>query len=401
VVVTVNELIIVGFAKQNQGLKTESKGGTAMNEELKSRLETLLLCVLFVLGIIVVGPSLQSAPQKVAAAEPAAEKWWPYPVIDKAGNKHDYVALTEKATKEYSIVALLPHMKDKTWLAANYGLVMEAKRLGVKLTIFEAGGYVNLNRQISQFDDAVAMRADAIISGVISEAGMSKKVNEGLEKGIVQVAFINPIFEAPFDGIVFIDQEIMGVIAAELVAAEYKTSDHVKTIVFPGPQGSGWAENYAKGFRNGLNRAAPGKFEILEEKYGDTGKSVQLKLVEDALQSYDDVDLLYGNTPMAEVAINVLEERNLEDKVKIMASYANEDVLAAVKRGDMMGCVLEMIVAQARIAVDIAVRALDNKPPQAWEVHPVPVGVTQDNVEKVNLSNVFSPDGYKPIYKVD
>ncbi len=360
----------------------------------------LILTIVVVSALLLAAQTLYSTGQKDASTSTEA-KWWPYRVQDANGNSFDYIPLMEKASKKYHIVALLPHMKDKTWLAANYGLVAEAKRLGVKMTILEAGGYTNLNRQLSQFDDAVAMKADAIISGVISEGGMSKKVKEGLDKGIVQIAFINPVFEAPFTGIVFIDQEIMGVIAGELVAKEYKNTEKVNTLVFPGPQGSGWAENYAKGFRAGVDKAAPGKFNILEEKYGDTGKSVQLKLVEDAFQSYDNIDLLYGNTPMAEVAVNAVEERGLKGKVKIMSSYANEDVVRAVRNGDMMGCVLEMIVVQARMAVDMAVRALDKKPAQANVIHPVPIGVTKDNVDSVDMSGVFPPDGYVPIYNVN
>ena len=47
-------------------------------------------------------------------------------------------------------------MKDAYWLAVNYGVAEEAKRLGVKMNLVEAGGYTNLNKQISQIEDCVA-----------------------------------------------------------------------------------------------------------------------------------------------------------------------------------------------------------------------------------------------------
>ena len=55
----------------------------------------------------------------------------------------------EKATKPWRICALFPHMKDTIWLAVNYGIVEEARRQGVAVTIYQAGGYENLPRQLS------------------------------------------------------------------------------------------------------------------------------------------------------------------------------------------------------------------------------------------------------------
>ena len=49
-------------------------------------------------------------------------------------------------------------MKDAYWLAVDYGVAEEAKRLGVKMQLVEAGGYTNLNKQISQIEDCVARR---------------------------------------------------------------------------------------------------------------------------------------------------------------------------------------------------------------------------------------------------
>jgi protein TorT len=279
---------------------------------------------------------------------------------------------------------------------------MEAKRLGVKMTIFEAGGYENLTRQLSQYDDAVAMGADAILPGVISEAGLSKKIKVGIDKGITQVSILNPVLEAPFDGRVYIDGRVLGYYGGIEVVKYFKNKPKIRTVMFPGPQASGWAEQYAEGFRKAIQEKGEGKFEILDEKYGDTGKSVQLKLVEDALQSYDNIDLLYGNCPMAEAAVNVVDEAGLTGKTVIMASYCNEDVIAAIRRDEMIGAVLEHCVVQARIGVDIAVRLLEGKPHDfSKAVNPIPVGINPANINTVDLSSAFAPATYRPVYKVD
>src|SRR5271163_3602562 len=54
------------------------------------------------------------------------------------------------ASRPWRICASIPHLKDDYWLAVNFGLVNEAKRMGVALNLYEAGGYENLGTQQSQ-----------------------------------------------------------------------------------------------------------------------------------------------------------------------------------------------------------------------------------------------------------
>jgi protein TorT len=81
------------------------------------------------------------------AAEWSGKQWWPVKVMDKkAGTDIDYVPL-EKASKKWHICVLFPHMKDLYWKAVDFGVMDEAARLGVKASLFEAGGYENLPKQ--------------------------------------------------------------------------------------------------------------------------------------------------------------------------------------------------------------------------------------------------------------
>ena len=83
-------------------------------------------------------------------------------------------------------------MKDTFWVAVDYGVVEEARRMGVNMTLYQAGGYENLPKQLSQFDDCMAGNFDAIIVGPISEAGLDKKFAEGVKAGKVIISTVNP-----------------------------------------------------------------------------------------------------------------------------------------------------------------------------------------------------------------
>ncbi|MEO9968892.1 MAG: substrate-binding domain-containing protein, partial [Hyphomonadaceae bacterium] len=125
----------------------------------------------------------------------AQESLWPFEVInaaDGAGETVSYEGL-ESAEKPWHVCVLFPHMKDSYWVAVNYGIVDQARKLGVKATILEAGGYTEAAKQVSQYNDCMALGVDAIVIGAISEAGLAKSMAEGNEKGIVQVGVINPM----------------------------------------------------------------------------------------------------------------------------------------------------------------------------------------------------------------
>ena len=62
----------------------------------------------------------------------------------------------------------LPDLKDSYWVASNYGIVDEARRLGVRAYTFQAGGYDQLPKQLAQFDDCLASNPDAILESAPS-----------------------------------------------------------------------------------------------------------------------------------------------------------------------------------------------------------------------------------------
>lgn len=332
------------------------------------------------------------------ACHAQAVEWWPAKVYDPSGGKAsqvDYVPL-QKADRKWSICVLFPHMKDSLWVAAAYGVVEEAKQLGVKITLFQAGGYENLPKQLSQFDDCVASKPDAIITGAISEAGLSKKFQEGLDQKIPQIALINPVANAPVTAKVSVDYPTMGALAAGYLLDQH-AGKPVKVAVFPGPQGADWPEAFLKGFDEKLKGTSA---QITDTKWGDTGVAVQLKLVEDTLQTDPEIDVIWVAPPTIEAAVGAVNDAGRRGRVDLLPSYENQAMLDFLKNGDVNGFPTLAPVLEARIAVDTAVRILEGKPYLKAPTI-VPEMITKDNLGKSNLGNIFAPANWQPVYSVD
>ncbi len=334
-----------------------------------------------------------------------ADQWYPYkaeevtPAFSPDGKVSpvEYVPL-QKASQPWKICVSFPHMKDAYWLGVDYGVIAEAKDLGVKLNVVEAGGYTELNKQISQIEDCVANGSQAVIIGAISADGLNNLVKELAAKKIPVIDVINGINSPDISAKSLVSFYTMGHSTGEYLAAKHPAgSPPVKVGWFPGPAGAGWVEAANKGFLDAVKGTA---VQVLEPKYGDTGKEVQLRLVEDVLQANPDLKYVAGTAVTAEAATGLLRERGLTDKVGLLAFYMTPGVYDGIQRGFITAAPADSMVIQGRIAVDQAVRILEGKD-FVKHVGPKIFVVDQSNVKSVPRANILPPADFKPVFSVN
>ncbi len=335
----------------------------------------------------------------------ADENWYPYPVevwnppfdMSSPRSTVDYLPL-EKAAKQWDICVSFPHMKDAYWLAVDYGIVAESERLGVKMQLVEAGGYTNLNTQISQIEDCVAGGSEAVVIGAISFDGLNNLVAEIRGKGIPVIDVINGMSSPDLSAKSLVSFGEMGFKAGEYIAKAHPAgSGKVKVAWFPGPPGAGWVEAGNAGFQEAV---AGSDIEVVETKYGDTGKEVQLKLVEDTLEAHPDIEYVVGTAVTAEAAVGLLRARGLTEQVKVMAYYFTPGVFRGIKRGQMLAAPTDSAVIQGRVAIDQAVRVLESKP---YEKHvgPALYVIDSNNIDTFDRGSSLAPDDFKATFSVN
>ena len=343
---------------------------------------------------IVAGLAITAAISPAAAETP----WFPMKVYDASSGTPkpaEYTPLP-KAEKSYKLCVLFPHMKDSFWVAVAYGIVKQAEAMNVSMTLYEAGGYENLPKQLSQFDDCMASGADAIIVGAISGAGLSKKFEEAKAKGVPVVGVANPLPPNALPAAIYVDFVAMGGVTGDGLLAQTKPDAKLNIVTFPGPAGSGWAESFNEGFKKAVAKNPNAK--ILAEKFGDSGVAVQLQLIQDALQAYPGMNVIWGTAPTAEAAIGAVAEAGRSD-MKIMSSYENQAMLDALNRGDVLAFATQYPVGEGAVSVDQAVRLIEKKPVMSL-AQPLASAVDKTTVPKLQMDLVLAPGSWTPVYSV-
>ena len=334
-----------------------------------------------------------------------ADDWFPYPVevwnppfdMSSPRTTIEYQPL-EKASKPWEVCVSFPHMKDAYWLGVNFGVSEEANRLGVNMQLVEAGGYTELNTQISQIEDCISAGADAVVIGAISFDGLNNLVKEIRGNGIPVVDVINGMSSDELSAKSLVSFGEMGGKAGSYLSEKHPSgTPAVKVAWFPGPAGAGWVEAGNAGFVSAVENSA---VQLVETKYGDTGKEAQAKLVEDTLEAHPDLTYIVGTAVTAEAAIPILRSRDLTDQISILAYYFTPGVDRGIRRGQILAAPTDSPVIQGRIAIDQAVRVLEGQP---YEKHvgPALFMVSQGNIDEFDTSSTLAPDGFKPIFRVN
>lgn len=269
----------------------------------------------------------------------------------------DYAPI-EQASQPWRLCVLYPHLKDAYWLSVNFGMREEAVRLGVGFDVFEAGGYPNVARQREQLKVCQSKEFDAVILGTVSYDQLSPEV-ERIARDKPVIAAVNDIEDSGITAKASVPWYDMGAAAGRFIAERHPTESTKVTLAwFPGPKGAGWVRFVEAGFRDAI---AGSSADIIATRFGDTGLEQQVLLVEEVLDEFPDVDYLVGSGPMAEAAVSLLRARGLAGKVQIVSTYLSHGVFRGLMRGRILAAPTDSPVMQGRLAVEMAVRAIEGK----------------------------------------
>jgi protein TorT len=328
----------------------------------------------------------------------AADDWTANLMVDEKNPTAVYKPLPVGAvSKPWHLCVAFPHMKDAYYVAKDYGVLLEAKRQGVSATIMAANGYDDIAGQIQQIEDCVAAGGNAVLVNAVSKSGLNGMIDELAKKKIPVLDLGNGVTSDKIAAAALAQYYYAGATAGKYLAETFPAGSGKKKMVWlAGPAGSQWVEDAVRGMKEAI---AGSDVDLVKVIYGDTGKAAQMKLLEDALQTYPDLTIIGGVAPAIEGAMEIVKEKNIRDK-KLIAFYSTPPIEQAVRDGIVMATVNDNNLVGSRISVDQAIRLLEGKLEVKVASRKFSI-VDSKNVNTYDRATLLAPNDFKPVFTVD
>lgn len=312
----------------------------------------------------------------------------------------DFYAMAEPARKPWRIAFLFPHIKDPYWVDCTYGLISEARRLGVAVDIFPADGYNDLIGQLRKMDEVIAAKYDAIVISPISQTANNSSIANARKHGI-------PVFEMANDSTsddltikVTSSLKGMGLDTTEWVIrdAERRGLKSINIGLLPGPADAGWVQGEVEGTREAARKAAI-RINIVDIQYGDSDLIGQSQLAEQMLIKHGKrLDYILGCTDCAPAAILPVKAAGLKDKIKIVAYGLTREMIGHIRKGEVVAATDVKGVSQARLAINATVNFLEGRTKELPHAILIKLGmVDQNNYADYNYDISTAPKGYSSV----
>lgn len=316
-----------------------------------------------------------------------AAEWFPVPVTAD-GQARDYVPL-ERASRPWRICTLLPHGIDRYWWGVAWGLAEEAGRQGVQLGIYEAGGYQFPETQRAQLARCVQLDADAFVIGAIEARGLCNEIEQLKKHGTPVIDLVNGIECAGVTAHSRVDFADMASVAVGYIRA--RAGDGPLDLGWlPGPRDAGWVLDAERGLHQSIDGTP---VRLAEGGYGPVDRTTQAVLVRRLLAQEPRLDYLLGNAEAAAFAAKLVTASPSRFPTQVVSLYATERVLEEIRSGLVLAAPTDSPVIQARIAIDMAVRALENRDVAQW-VSPRIQMLDRAALERFDISQLMPPEGH-------
>ena len=321
---------------------------------------------------------------------------WTPPFNEDLQRQEQSFTPLKKAEKPWKICAAIPHLKDAYWLAVNFSLVDEAKRLGLRMRIKEAGGYGRLQVQRKQIIDCMDSGADALLLSSVNNEGLSDLVDRYTEQGRPVIDMINWVNAKNITGRAAATYWDNGNLAGEYLVKRLEGAP-ANILWLPGPKGVGWSIAANRGFNDAIEDS---NIKVLETLWGDTGREIQAKLLNQAMKRHSKIDYIVGAAVAIEAALSITTRQGRSGSTEFISFYYGPGVHRTIARGKVLAAVTDKQVLQTKIAVDMAVRALEKKLINKHIAPKVEV-VTQSNIRVFDRNTSLPPKGFRPVFSVN
>jgi len=305
------------------------------------------------------------------------------------------VVMTNPAAAQQAptIAVMLPNGGDPYFQAKWYGYEVEAKKLGVNLIFYDAGGYANVNKQISSIEDVIQRKVNGIIFTATNSTATVPAIDKAIKAGI---HVVNDNVYCKSDMIkarvMKNDYEIGMLQATGLI--EYMGGKG-KVLMLAGPAGADVAIDRKNGAEDTFKRYKG--IKIVDIKWTESASAPAMKVMEDVIQAQPDLNAVYTFAGMVmQGAVQAIKAANIKPgKIFVGAADLMDYQKRFMEEGWVHSLVPNTPVFMAQDAVRVCLAMIQKKtyPAMTWNRA---VLVTPKTLPNYDWTGNEFPEGWKP-----
>lgn len=301
------------------------------------------------------------------------------------------MTVTPAFAEEKEIAVMLPAAGDPYFKLKSFGYIDEGKKHGYNVVIYDAGGYGNLQKQVSQIEDVIQRKVAGIVLVPASSDGTVPVVEKAVAAGI-------PVVN---DGIATKTDKVTGFVGepsyvmTELLAAYAvdKTGGKGQVAMLSGPSGLDLTRFRVDGFKDYVAKYPDMK--VVAEKFTSTASTEALTTMQDFLQSNPDISVVYAfNGPIAIGVVQALRAAGKQPgDVMVLTTDMEPETSRMIQDGWITATVVSQPVTMARLAVQRAIEAAEGQQIPKETLTQASL-ITKATLDAVDLSGQAVPDDW-------
>ncbi len=288
----------------------------------------------------------------------------------------------------------MPNIKGPWFTPVLYGISDEAKKLGYDVVIQDAGGYANVDKQVSQFSNLVVQKVVAILIDPANPASFNGVVKQANSAKIPVIGAGSPIVASDVEADAAASSSHCD-IGHELAKGAKALLPNGGTIaVLAGPPGGFWASDRLRCFKEDI---AGTNLKIVAEQTSEQDPAIALSVANDFLQRFPKVDMLYGADDTYGVgAARAAQGAQKCGKVKVMFAVLGEAAEEMMRAGCADYVVAQQPVVIGRSAIRMMDALVKGKSLEKRKDEVPLIPVTMANLNSIDKSSMQAPKGWTP-----
>jgi len=288
----------------------------------------------------------------------------------------------------------MPTINGPWYTNILYGITDEAKKLGYDVTILDAGGYANVDKQVSQMSTLIVQKVKAILMDAADPAAFNGVVRQAKQAKIPVIGTGAPKVATSVEPDAAASSSHCN-IGKEMADGAKRLLPNGGTLaVLAGPPAGFWATERIRCFKEAIKDS---KLKIVAEKTSEQDAATTLSLANDFLQRFPNVDMIYGADDAYGVgAARAVQGAHKCGKVKVLFAVFGADAEELMRAGCVDYVVAQQVVLIGRKAVREADALIKGQKLEKKLDEVSLIEVTKDNIDKIDKTVLQAPKGWAP-----